>query len=175
MTVLTLISLLLAVVGMIIMLRGGVPDSVSGLVYNLSDTKQWWWSVWLSAVSLTVMVPLMTALGDFAWLGWLTVVGLIGAAVTPVIRKDTRRLHNICGVAAGLLSQVCVACLCPWWLLCWMVFIPLMAGSMAAFNDSDSVPTFCDGKGVLVSEIICAISLFGAIILKLIEERFICA
>ena len=162
--VLTLISLLLAVVGMVVMLRGGVPDSVSGLVYNLSDTKQWWWSVWLSAVAFTVMVPLMVALGDSTWLGLLTSVCLIGAAVTPVIRKDTRRLHNICGVAAGVLSQFCVMVLCPWWLLCWFIYVPLIAGSMAAFNDSEEMPVVCDGKGVLVSECICAISLYGALL-----------
>jgi hypothetical protein len=35
MMVLTLISLALAVVGMIIMLKGGVPELVNGLVYRL--------------------------------------------------------------------------------------------------------------------------------------------
>ena len=164
MMTLALVSLLLAIIGMAVMLKGNIPDSVSGLVYNLSATKQWWWSVWLSAVALTVVVPLMTALGDFAGLGWLTGVCLIGAAVTPIIHKDTRGIHYICGIAAGVLSQACVVLLCPWWLLCWFIFIPLMAGSMAAFNDSEEMPTICDGKGVLVAECICAISLYGALI-----------
>ena len=164
MIAITLISAALAVVGMAVMLKGNIPDSVSGLVYNLSATKQWWWSVWLSAVAITVMVPLMVALGDWAWLGWLTSVCLIGAAVTPVIRSDTRRMHNICGVAAGILSQLCVVVLCPWWLMCWFVFVPLMAGSMAAFNDSEDLPVVCAGKGVLVAECICAVSLYGALV-----------
>jgi len=164
MMVLTFVSLALAVGGIAVMLRGGVPDSVSGLVYNLSDAKQWWWSVWLAAVAITVMVPMMTALDGFAWIGWLTSVCLIGAAVTPVIRSDTRRMHNICGIAAGILSQLCVVVLCPWWLLAWMVFVPLMAGSMAAFNDSEDLPVVCAGKGVLVAECICAVSLYGALV-----------
>jgi len=164
MMTLALVSLLLAIIGMAVMLRGGVPDSVSGLVYNLSDTKQWWWSVWLSAVAITVMVPLMSALDYWAGFGWFTVCCLIGAAVTPVIRSDTRRMHNVCGIAAGILSQLCVLVLCPWWLLAWMVFVPLMAGSMAAFNDSEDLPVVCAGKGVLVAECICAVSLYGALV-----------
>jgi hypothetical protein len=165
MIALTIVSLCIAVGGIVLMSRGGVPESVSGLVYNLSERMRWAWSGWLVAVAMTLMVPLMSALGDVAWLGWLTVVCLLGAAVTPVINRDTRTMHNICGVAAGLLSQVCVACLCPWWLACWMVFIPLVAGSMGAYNDSEDVPpAVCDGKGVLVAECICAISLYGAMV-----------
>lgn len=161
---LTLISLALAVVGMIIMLKGGVPYSVSGLVYNLSDSKQWWWSVWLSAVAISVMVLLMGCLGDLGWVGWLTGICLMGAAVTPIIRKDTRTMHNICGVAAGLLSQVCVTCLCPWWLLVWLVWIPLIAGTMGALDDSEEMPQVLDGYGVLAAEVMCAVSLYGCLL-----------
>ena len=147
------------------MSRGGVPESISGLVYNLSERMQWWWSAWLVAVALTVMVPLMTALDDVAWLGWLTVVCLIGAAVTPVFNRDTRTMHHVCGIAAGVLSQVCVACLCPWWLLVWLIWLPLLAGAVAAFNDSEEVsPAVCDGKGVLVADCVCAVSLYGALV-----------
>lgn len=164
MIALKIISLILAVGGMVLMSRGGVPDSVSGMVYSLPVRRRWLWSVWMIAVALTLMVPLMTSLGDVAWLGWLTVVCLIGAAVTPVFNRDTRTMHHVYGIAAGVLSQVCVACLCPWWLLCWFIYVPLIAGSMAAFNDSEEMPVVCDGKGVLVSECICAISLYGSLL-----------
>jgi len=163
MIILTLVSLALAVSGMIVMMRGGVPESVSGLVYNLSERMQWWWSAWLIAVAASVMVPLMSALGDVAWLGWLTVVCLIGAAVTPVFNRDTRTMHYVCGIAAGVLSQVCVACLCPWWLLVWLIWLPLLAGAVAAFNDAEETPYFMDGYGVLVAECVCAVSLYGAL------------
>ena len=162
---LTLISLALAVGGMIVMLKGGVPDSVSGLVYNLPSRRRWLWSGWLVAVALTVMVPLMSALGDVAWLGWLTVVCLIGAAVTPVFNRDTRTMHHVCGIASGVLSQICVACLCPWWLCTWLVFLPLVSGSMAAYDSEEVSPAVCDGKGVLVAECVCAVSLYGCMII----------
>ena len=164
MMILALISIFLAVGGMVLMSRGGVPDSISGMVYNLPLRRRWAWSGWLVAVALTLMVPLMSALGDVAWLGWLTVVCLIGAAVTPVFRQDTRTMHNICGVAAGLLSQVCVACLCPWWLTVWLIWIPLVAGTMGALNDAEEMPRVLGGYGVIVAEVMCAVSLYGCLL-----------
>lgn len=164
MTWLVLIFLCIAVSGVVLMSKGGVPESVSGLVYNLSERKRWIWSGWLVAVALTLMVPLMSALSDVGWLGWLTVVCLIGAGVTPIINSETRTMHNVCGVAAGLLSQVCVACLCPWWLLIWAIWLPLLAGAMAALNDAEEMPCLLDGYSVLVAECTCAVSLFGSLL-----------
>jgi len=164
MMILTIVSLCIAVGGIVLMLRGGVPESVSGLVYNLSERMRWAWSGWLIAVALTLMVPLMSALGDVAWLGWLTVVCLIGAAVTPVFNRDTRTMHYVCGIAAGVISQVCVACICPWWLLVWLIWIPLIAGTMGALNDSEEMPQVLDGYGVLAAEVMCAVSLYGSLL-----------
>lgn len=164
MTWLVLTSLCVLVGGLLLMSRGGVPESVSGLVYNLPERMRWAWSGWLIAVALTLMVPLMSALGDVAWLGWLTVVCLLGAAVTPVFNRDTRTMHHVCGIAAGVLSQVCVACLCPWWLLVWLIWLPLVAGTMGALNDSDEMPQVLDGYGVLAAEVMCAVSLYGCLV-----------
>lgn len=164
MMVLTIISLCIAVGGMVLMSRGGVPDSVSGMVYNLPVRRRWLWSGWLVAVALTMMVPLMSALGDVAWLGWLTVVCLLGAAVTPVFNSDTRTMHNICGVAAGVLSQICVMVLCPWWMLVWLIWIPLIAGTMGAYNDAEEMPQVLDWYGVLAAEVMCAVSLYGSLL-----------
>lgn len=164
MTILVLISLALAVVGVVLMSRGGIPESVSGMVFGLPVHKRWVWSAWLVAVALTVMVPLMTALGDAAWLGWLTVVGLAGAAVTPICNGDTKLLHDVFGVSAGVLSQVCVAVLCPWWLLVWLLWLPLLAGAMAAMNDAKDTPRLLEGYGVLAAEVTCAVTLYGCLI-----------
>ena len=164
MTILVLISLALAVVGVVLMSRGGLPDSVSGMVFTLPVHKRWLWSAWLIAVAMTVMVPLMTALDDAAWLGWLTVAGLVGAAVTPICNGDTQLLHDVFGVSAGVLSQVCVACLCPWWLLAWLLWLPLLAGAMAALNDAKDPPCLFGGHGVLAAELTCAVTMYGCLI-----------
>jgi len=165
MTILVLISLALAVVGVVLMSRRELPESISGMVFGLPVHKRWLWSAWLVAVAMTVMVPLMDALGDAAWLGWLTVVGLAGAAVTPIINSDTLRLHDVFGVSAGVLSQFCVACLCPWWLLTWLLWLPLLAGAMAAMNDAKDPPCLLGGHGVLAAELTCAVTLFAALLI----------
>ena len=164
MTWLVLTSLCVLVGGLLLMSRGGVPESVSGLVYNLPERMRWAWSGWLIAVALTLMVPLMSALGDVAWLGWLTVVCLLGAAVTPVFNRDTRTMHYVCGIAAGAMSQACVALIEYEWLLVWLVWIPLIAGTMGALNDSDEMPQVLDGYGVLAAEVMCAVSLYGCLV-----------
>ena len=163
MMILTLVSICLVVGGLLLMFRGGVPESVSGLVYNLSERMRWAWSGWLIAVALTLMVPLMYALDDVAWLGWLTVVCLLGAGY-PMFRDESRHWHKVCAVAAGVLSQVCVACLCPWWLLIWAVWLPLLAGAMAALNDAEEMPCLMAGHSVFVAECTCAISLYGCLL-----------
>ena len=164
--ILTLVSICLVVGGLLLMSRGGVPESVSGLVYNLSERMRWAWSGWLIAVALALMVPLMGRLGDVGWLGWLTAVCLIGAGVTPIINPETRVAHHVCGIAAGVLSQVCVACLCPWWLLIWALWLPLLAGVMAALNDAEEMPCLLDGHSAFVAEVTCAVSLYGCLVIK---------
>ena len=125
---------------------------------------RWAWSGWLLVVALTLMAPLMGKLGDVGWLGWLTVVCLIGAGVTPVVNPETRVAHHVCGIAAGVLSQVCVVCLCPWWLLVWALWLPLLAGAMAALNDAKDPPCLLDGHSVFVAECTCAASLYGSLV-----------
>lgn len=160
MMILTLISICLVVGGLLLMSRGGVPESVSGLVYNLSERMRWAWSGWLIAVALTLMVPLMSALGDAGLLGWLTTVCLMCAGAT----LNTRALHYFFSAATGGLSQVCVACLCPWWLLIWALWLPLLAGAMAALNDAEEMPCLMAGHSVFVAECTCAISLYGCLL-----------
>lgn len=161
----TIISICLAVGGVVAVMKGGVPESMSGLVYNLSERMRWAWSGWLIAVALTLMVPLMSALGDVGWLGWLTVVCLLGAGY-PMFRDESRHWHKVCAVAAGVLSQVCVSCLCPWWLLIWALWLPLLAGAMAALNDAEKMPCLMAGHSVFVAECTCAISLYGCLLIK---------
>lgn len=158
----TTISFALAAVGIAACCGkiGGVPDSISAMVYELPKKWQWTWTVWLCLVAMLLMPDLAERCG---WIGWLTVVCLCGAAVTPIIQQETRRWHNVMGVMAGWLSQLCVWFVCPWWLLVWTVMLALMMGTLGAYNDTDE-PAVADGKGLLVAEVICAVSVFGALL-----------
>jgi hypothetical protein len=93
------------------------------------------------------------------YIGWLTLVSLLGAAVTPIINKDTYILHNVLGILGGILSQVCVFIISPWWLLVWIIFPLLLINCIVSSNY-----TIIKGYGVFISEILCAISLYGALL-----------
>ena len=170
-----LISLGLAVAGMAAMvLAGGVPASVSALVYNLRPRWRWLWSAWLAAVAVTLLVGMTVtcdsrtgAAGAALGVGWLMTVCLVGVATMPLTTVWKQQWHNILGISAGLLSQAVVLLVNAWWLLVWWLMIPLMAGSMAALSEREEQCKVADGKGVLLAELLCAMSLYGCLLTKL--------
>lgn len=164
MTTLVIISLLLAVGGVSAACGGGVPESISSMVYALRKDRQWMWSAWMFAVSILLM-PRLLELAN--WAGWLTIACLVGVAVTPIIKEETRGIHNWLGIAAGVMSQVCVAWICPWWLLLWVIPIYALALDFAKDPLDDDVPVVSDvlgGKGVFVAEVVCMVTLYAGVL-----------
>jgi hypothetical protein len=76
----------------------GVPESISGAVWAKAENLRWIWSWWMASVTFSLIVPLMDALCDVAWLGWLTVVCLLGAGY-PMFRDESKHWHKVCAVA----------------------------------------------------------------------------
>ena len=158
--VLIIASILLVVlfVGTAVWRKGELPDSISAMVYDLPRRKQWAWSAWLCMVAALLFEPLISATG---FLGWLTLALLAGAALTPVVNPDTRLWHNVCGIAAGVMSQACVFVACRPWLLLWTAYI-LVAGHLY-LRPEGWLARHTEHKGVCVAEIICTASLLGAL------------
>ena len=153
------LGIMLGFIGYWIWRTKEVPDSVSSLIHYL-EGKGWIWSSWLVVVSVTLMIPLIENLGvNTKFFGFLTALCLIGTAITPIIREDTYRLHVWFGRFAGLFSQVCVALLCPWWLLVWLLFVACMGSVLI-----NALPKKLTGKGLFIIEVLCAVSLYGAIL-----------
>jgi hypothetical protein len=160
MTTLVIISLLLAVGGVSAACGGGVPESISSMVYALRKDRQWLWSAWLFAVTALLM-PRLLELAH--WAGWLTTACLVGVAVTPIIKEETRGIHNWLGIAAGVMSQVCVAWICPWWLFLWVLIVYAIAMDFADGN-YDEGQEILHGKGVFVAEVVCMVTLYAAVL-----------
>lgn len=148
-------------VGTAVWRKGELPDSISAMVYDLPRRRQWTWSAWLCAVAILLFGPLVSAT---EFLGWLTLALLAGAALTPVVNPDTRLWHNVCGIAAGVMSQACVVMICPWWLALWLVFLFVLAQLYA--HPDGWLARHTEHKGVCVAEIICTAALMGALALK---------
>lgn len=161
MTVMTILSLLLVVsyLGITIWRHRELPETISDMVYWHPKKEQWVWSAWLVTVGLLLFAPLTERCG---WMGWLTEVCLLGSALTPLMNPDTRVWHKWLGIATGILSQICVVMLCPDWLFAWAAFVFVM-GSVYVQPEGNLAKAVIH-KGVFVAEVVCTVSLMGALL-----------
>lgn len=164
MWILTLISILATViyVGYVINRVGELPASISSCVYEFPESiSQICWTGFIWIAGICGMVPLIARLGEFGIVGFVTLVFIVFVGIMPLSEKETRYWHYWLSVAAGVLSQVCVALACPYWLFVWTIWLPFMAGTMAALNDSEEELVLLNGKAALFAELSCAVSIWG--------------
>jgi len=165
MTFLIIISSVFAVlyVGAVIWSKRQMPDSVSAMVYLLPNAGQWLWGAWLFTIGGLLLPPMLESMPDsLSFIAFLTVVCLFGTAVTPLVQQDMRKLHNIFGISAGILSQVCVLALNAQWLAVWMLWLFLIGSTRV--QPEGWLGKSLKGKGVFLSECICYTSLVAALL-----------
>ena len=151
----TYLSLLLALTGIFgfFCYTRQIPKSVSAMVYGYPRKLQWLWSAWLIAVGFLLLIPMWERLDDrLACFAFLTFMFLTGAAVTPLVNRDTSDWHDLLGVSAGLMSQCVAAILDPDWMFAWLLYPVCLPFS------------YMRERLVLVGEICCAVSLYGCLI-----------
>lgn len=154
MSVSIMLSILLVVsfVGTTIWKEKELPDSISAMVWVLPEgCWRWLWSIWLVAVSILTFAPAVgildaRGLGVF---GFLPMVCLGFVAVLPLFDHEHVKWHYVMAVVGGILSQVTVAFINPWWLSVWL----LMA--VALWKPLRS-------KAVMISECLCYVAMVGA-------------
>ena len=148
----TLVSIIMAVlyVGAAIIIKKEIPVSISSLVYILPEGGwRWLWTIWIWITGLLLIVPLMDALPDeWRFLGFFTIASLMFCGAIPLFMEEYNTWHNILGVAAGILSQVCVAVINPWCLTLWILMLSAL---------------WMRSKAVFISEAICFISLLSCL------------
>ena len=163
-TMLILSALLVALyVGATIWSARKLPDSVSAIVYMLPRAGQWAWTVWVWAVSMLLLPSLMEVMPeDLKVLGFLTVGAMLFIGAMPLVRNEKNTAHYVLAIAAGILSQVCVAILSSIWLTAWMLF-PFLMGSVYV-QPWGWLGKAMTGKGVFVAEAVCWLTLTGCLI-----------
>lgn len=152
----TYLSLLLALTGIFgfFCYSRTIPKSVSAMVYGFPRRLQWLWSVWLIAVGALLWIPLMERLDDrLCALGFLAFAFLVGAAVTPLTNRDTSDWHDLFGVASGSMYTACTAVINPYCLAAWALYVAALPFP------------YMRSRLVLVSEVCCAASLYGVLII----------
>ena len=155
MITLVYLSLLMAVTGVFAACVYGhsVPRSVSAMVYSYPRKLAWLWSAWLIAVGGLLLPVMMERLEDrLCVFGFLTFAFTVGAAVTPLVNRETSEWHDWFGVASGLMSQAVVTILAADWLFAWLLFPAFLPF------------TYMRSRLVLVSELCCAVSLYGCLL-----------
>ena len=171
---LTISILLVALyVGAAIWNRKELPESVSSMVYDLPRSGRWLWIVWMWAVSLLMCIPLIDALPEnVSGLGFLTLASLMLCGAMPISdSRVNRRAHNVFGILGGVLSQVCVAVVSPWWLAAWLLFVAIYGYDLLPSQNDRIYPSqWYDGKGVFLAEAICLLTVAGAVLTHLILQ-----
>lgn len=159
------VSVLLAVLftGIAIRKGRGLPESVSAMVYTLPvGGYRWLWTVWLWLVAMCLAPKLMETLPEeLGFVGFMMLVCLIFVGAMPLFDKENGKWHNILGISAGILSQLCVLIICPWWLLSWLLMAVIVTD---AWFVHPRIPRWYDNKGVFIAEAICTISLYGSLV-----------
>lgn len=159
-----ILSVLLAVlyVGAAIWALRGLPVSISSMVYVLPEgAARWLWSLWLIAVDVLTFAPLMDVLDGrgLAVVAFIPMALLAFVAAMPIFMEENKKAHDIMGVAAGVMSQVCVALICADWLFAWALFV-FLAGSVYV-QPSGWLGKAINKKTVFVVEAVCYISIIG--------------
>lgn len=167
MTTMLILSILLAAsfVGVAIWRKRKLPVSISSLVYLFEGNYRMIWTVWMWAVALLTAPALIDAMPeDFKFVGFLTIASLVFTGAMPLFMEDNKKMHFFFAYTAGILSQLCVVMICPWWLGVWMVFAFLM-GSIYVQPWGD-IAKIVEHKGAFIAEMCCAASLWGCLIVN---------
>lgn len=163
---LLIISILLTTsfVGVAIWRKRALPESISSLVHILKH--RWVWTLWMWAVGFLTCIPAITALERIGmqFLGFGTLACLVFCAAMPVFVEEQKQWHDILGISSGVLSQLCVLMINPWWLLSWLLLAFLAIH--VYMNPDGKVTKVVSNKGVFIAECLCYISLIGSIAFK---------
>ena len=150
-------------------INAAMPGSLSAMVYLLPAGRwRWLWSAWLAMTTL-LMSPALTSAMSATWCSSLladaTIVCLAMTAALPLLPGYHNRLHTALGIAAGLLSQVCVVAICPWFLILWVLMVSVAIDAWIVRSD---VCRWYDQKGVFIAEVICAAAVYLSLITDVI-------
>ena len=172
MTASLIASVLLAVsfVGIAIWRKRVMPESISSLVYVFR--WKWMWTVWLTIVGILTCAPAIEVLDriGMGFLGFATLACLAFCAAMPIFVEEQKQWHDILGISSGVLSQLCVLMISPWWLLSWLLLVFLAIH--VYMNPDGKVAKVVSHKGVFIAECICYVSLEGSLVSEFVSMTY---
>lgn len=169
MATLVLISILLSALGIVLATwkHRELPESISGLVYDLPKRQQWLWTLWMWAIAVAVGIPLIDSMNGsmFQFLAFFTMVSLVFCGALPLVTDGKNNVHYGLAIVAGVTSQLCVVLIEPLWLLVLPVVLSFVAvAALVQKPWTEWVWQRISGKGIMLLEAVCAMSLFGCLL-----------
>lgn len=162
----TIASILLVVlfVGITIWRTGEIPESISAMVYSLpKGGAQWLWTIWMILVDIFTFAPAIQVLDQrgLGFLAFLPMVMIAFVAVWPLFDEEHKKWHYVLGIAAGLVSQIDVWHICPWWFIAWLLVIAVMVASMFI---KGKMMWMLLAKITFIVEAVCYVTLIGSLL-----------
>lgn len=167
MTAFLCVSVLLVIlyVGVAIWRKRELPESISAMVYILPEGGwRWLWSLWLIVVSVLTFAPVIEILDKrgLGFLAFLPIVFNMFVAVWPLYDTEHKPWHYAFGIASGVVSQVCVWLMNPYWLWMWLLMIAIPMIDRMWWHQS--IPVWMWRRGVFFAEVICYTTLVMALL-----------
>lgn len=131
-----------------------MPNSISQMVFLLKDRNKWIFAAVMVGIGLLLMPFLLErASENTKFLAFLSMAGVIGVGVNPLLSKDEGKtamhgdaLHYVCAALCGVCSQLLVALNRPWWLSLWALYVVYTLLERKA------------DKNMFVAEVICILT-----------------
>jgi len=102
-----------------------IPSSISATVHSLGEGKWWIFTLVMFAVAFLIAPKLFTITSYFnvAFLAFMTVGGILGVGVEPLVKGEKNIIHYSSAVVMGVASQAIVYKLCPMIMLMWTPYV----------------------------------------------------
>lgn len=102
-----------------------IPNSISQIVYSLSEKWKWTFTLVMFLICFLIAPQLMTVATKcgYDFLGFLTLGGILGVGVDPLVKGNANVIHYTSAIVMGLSSQALVYIINPYLLFGWIPYI----------------------------------------------------
>lgn len=101
-----------------------IPNSISQIVYMLPYKWRWTFTVVMFLSAAMILPQLAIIAGEkYAILAFLTVAGIIGVGVDPLVRGEKNIIHYVSAIVMGTSSQLLAYFLNPYVFMTWIPYV----------------------------------------------------
>lgn len=127
MALFTILSFVIAFLGVFVYTykNNELPESVSSMVYDLSDKKRWLWTAWICSIFGLLMPPMLerTDGSDWQFLCFLMTACFVFCGAYPLVNNEKNLAHYMLAYIGGIICFFVVISINAWFLLTWGIWV----------------------------------------------------